>query len=190
MPGTRASQPRRNSFCDLVVGDVMRDHRSRTNQSAFSNRHSSGNDFPASNRCSAHHASRDDSPILFRLQSPVGRGARIQIVDEHHAVPNEDVVFDVHSFADKTVRGDLAAASNEDVFLDLDEGADFGLVTQRASVEVHQIWLEDSYILPKNNVGGNSHESYRVRRQKQETRADTQIQTSEKGARRTIQQNS
>ena len=51
-------------------------------------------------------------PVRFSLQRAVrGGGPRKSIVDERHAMADEDFVFDRHAFADKRVTGNFAAAS-------------------------------------------------------------------------------
>ena len=52
-------------------------------------------------------------PIFLGLQFAVGgRGPRITVVDKRHSVPDEDIVFDGHAFADKGVAGNLAALAH------------------------------------------------------------------------------
>src|SRR5271155_4171055 len=51
-----------------------------------------------------------DLPVTLGLQIAVGSGgSRITVVDEHHAVADEYVVFDGDAFADKCVARNLAA---------------------------------------------------------------------------------
>ena len=45
-----------------------------------------------------------------------GRGPRIRVVDEHHAVADEHVVLDRHPFADEGVARNLAAAADAAFF--------------------------------------------------------------------------
>src|SRR5208282_4565544 len=79
-------------------------------------------------------------PIGFGLQtSASGRGARVRIVNEHHAVANENVVFDGHTFADEGVAGDLAAFTNRSVLLNLYKRANLGFIADFAAVEVDEL---------------------------------------------------
>ena len=72
--------------------------------------------------------------------SPVGgRRPRIRVVDEHHAVADEDMVLDRDALADERVARDLAAPADRRVLLNLDERADLGLVADRAAVEVDEL---------------------------------------------------
>ena len=67
-----------------------------------------------------------------------GGGPRVLVVDEHHAVADEDLVLDGHAFADEGVAGDLDPAADAGAFLDFDEGADLALVTDLAAIEVDE----------------------------------------------------
>src|SRR5690606_19305484 len=58
------------------------------------------------------------------------------VVGEHDPVADEHLVLDGHTFTDKTVTRDFAAASNLCALLHLDERANFGLVANLATVEV------------------------------------------------------
>ena len=79
-------------------------------------------------------------------------GAGVGVVDESHAVADEDIVLDGHAFADEGVAGDLAVPADGGVFLDLDEGADLGVVADRAAVEVDE--LRELDIFPELDVRG------------------------------------
>jgi hypothetical protein len=71
----------------------------------------------------------------------VARG--MPIVDEHHAVADEDLVLDRHAFADERMRFDLAARADRHALLDLDERADAAAVAHRAAVQVDEIGMKD-----------------------------------------------
>jgi hypothetical protein len=82
------------------------------------------------------------------LQRSVGRGGpRIAVVNEHHAMADENVILDRDALANKGVARDFAPLADRCVFLDLNEGADLGLIANLASVEVDE--LGQSYILTK-----------------------------------------
>ena len=66
---------------------------------------------------------------------------------------DEDVVIDVHAFANESVALDLAVFAYCCVFLDLDEGADATVVTDRAAVEVDKIVQKN--VFADLDVGGN-----------------------------------
>ena len=55
--------------------------------------------------------------------------ARIAIVDEHHAVADEDLVFDHDSRTDERVTGDFAAPPDVRVALNFDEGSKPGVAS-------------------------------------------------------------
>jgi len=61
-------------------------------------------------------------PIVLGLQPATrGGGAWVRVINERDAVADKHVIFDIYSFADEGVAGNLAIASNSRVLLDLDE---------------------------------------------------------------------
>src|ERR1700744_271914 len=80
-----------------------------------------------------------DLPISFCLQIAIGsRSSRIAVIDEHHPVPDEDVVLYNDAFTDKGVTGNLTASSDTGIFLDLYECADLCLVSDLAPIQVYK----------------------------------------------------
>ena len=108
---------------------------------------------PASSRPSSR------LPSAARPSAVVARG--IRVVDERHAVADEDVVLDRHAFADERVARDLAAAADRRVLLDLDERADLRLVADLAAVEVDELRQPD--VLPELDVGRDRRRNRRGR---------------------------
>jgi hypothetical protein len=51
-------------------------------------------------------------------------------------MPYKDTILDPDTFADKSVAGNLAASSDARVLLDLDESADFSVVSDLATIQV------------------------------------------------------
>ena len=47
---------------------------------------------------------------------------------------DKDAIFDDDPFAEKAVAGDFAVLANEDIFLDLDESSDSGVVSNCAAI--------------------------------------------------------
>ncbi len=77
-------------------------------------------------------------PIVLGLQRPVGVGrARIPIVDEHHAVADEDFVFDRDAGTYERVTRDFAATPDFRVALNLDERAKPRVVSNLAAVKIY-----------------------------------------------------
>ncbi len=72
---------------------------------------------------------------------------------------DEDVVLDGHPFTDEGVAGDLAVAADCGVLLDFNEGADLGVVADRAAVEVDEFGELD--VLSQFHVVGDAKESHR-----------------------------
>ena len=82
---------------------------------------------------------RDELPVLFGLQATVGaRRARVLVVDEHHAVADEDLVADLDAVTDERVALNLAVARRSTPRLDLDERPDPGPVADPAAVEIRE----------------------------------------------------
>jgi hypothetical protein len=96
----------RADYCGLADLDAAHDHG------------------PAPNRCRATHCGFLHRPVFFRLRRPIAVGrAWITIVDEDHAMADEDFVLDSHATANEAVARDLAAPADSGAALDLDEGA-------------------------------------------------------------------
>jgi hypothetical protein len=70
-------------------------------------------------------------------------------------VTNENIVLNADAFTDKGMTGDLAAFPHRRVFLDLDEGPDFCLISNFASVEIDEFGELD--VFSQLNVGGYAH---------------------------------
>jgi hypothetical protein len=80
------------------------------------------------------------SPVLLRLQSAVApRGSRVEVVGEHHAVADEDLVLDGDPGANERVRGDLASPADPRILLNFDECADLRGLADVAPVQIDQI---------------------------------------------------
>ena len=62
--------------------------------------------------------------------------SRKGIVDERDVMTDEDVVFDVHAFANEGVTRDFATLADRRVFLDFDECANLGFVANFAAVNI------------------------------------------------------
>lgn len=99
----------------------------------------------------------DYLPVILCLQSAVDGRTWIEVIDEHDAMPNEDVIVYGHSFADEAVRRNLAAISNDDVFLDLDKCANLRFIAQPAAIKIDEIGLKDLYAMAQDYVGRNRH---------------------------------
>src|SRR5437763_192002 len=95
---------------------------------------------PTPTQCGASQNSANSTSkySTIGLQLTVDGRPGIGVVDEHHAVPDEDVVLDRHALADERVAGDLAVLSDPGVLLNLDEGADLRVVPHFAAVEVDE----------------------------------------------------
>src|SRR5215203_4364242 len=121
-----------------------------------------GGDASGDDRAAADDG-RFERPVLLGLRRPVGaRGARPTVVGEHHAVADEDLVFERHALADEGVARNLAARAHPHALLDLDEGADARLVADAAAVEVDE--GVDFNVAPEFYVRGDAAELARHQR--------------------------
>jgi hypothetical protein len=138
--GEVAKNPGRVAGHDAVGGDIFGDHAAGAHQGILADGQVGQNGGPGADGCAAPHERGLYLPVLFALQdSGGGGGAGISVVDEDHAVADEDVVFDGHAFADKTVAGNLAATADAGVFLNLHKGAHSGPIADFAAVQVDEV---------------------------------------------------
>src|SRR5438105_8490829 len=97
-------------------------------------------------------------PVVALLQlAGIGRRTGKTVVDEHHAVTDEDFVFYCHSLANERVGRYLAARPDFCTGLNFDKGPDHGLVADDATVEVDELGLGNAYPLAELNVLANRH---------------------------------
>src|SRR5262249_32052257 len=123
-----------------AVRDVVRDDASRADDRLLTDGDAAQDRRAGADRRAPPHEWRLAPPVGGGLQRPrLGRRARIPVVDEDHAVPDEDLVLERHALADEAVARDLAAPANDRVLLDLDEGPDLRLVPDAAAVEVDEV---------------------------------------------------
>src|SRR5262249_16665432 len=102
---------------------------------------------------------RHDSPVRFRLQASVSiRRARELVIREHHTMTDEDLVADIDTLANESVRRDLAAHADGHVLLNLNERAYLGVVADGAAVQIYERGLEYFDVGAKSNGLGNRHE--------------------------------
>ena len=141
----------------------MRYNRSRADQRAFSDGNAAENDSTTPDRSATLNSGWHYFPVFLCLETSIGSRPGIQIVDEHDAMSNKNIILDRDSFADECMRRDLAAPPDDGVFLHLDKRSHLGFVTDCAAVEVNQIWLEDLDPVPQDNVGRNWHEHHCIR---------------------------
>src|SRR5207247_2307429 len=81
----------------------------------------------------------NDGPIIGSLRCAVRIGGPgILVVCKHHAMADENVIFDRHAFAKERVARYLAAFTYPHAFLNLDKCADPRVVTDLAAVRVDE----------------------------------------------------
>src|SRR5713226_4202521 len=92
----------------------------------------------------------------MRLQAAIRSDCSwVDVIDKHHAMPHEHAIADGDAFADERMAGDFAIASHNGASLDLDKCPHFGAIPDGASVQVHEIGLDDPYAGSELNVVGN-----------------------------------
>src|SRR3954447_4016341 len=132
--GKRAS---RRSDDGRAWRDVPGHHRTCSDDRALPDSDAAHDHCPRSERRATLDHRALERPVVLGLEAAVGvRRARTAVVDEHHAVPDEDLVLDVDAAADERMTLDLATCPDRCVALDLDERPDAGAVADPAAVEV------------------------------------------------------
>jgi hypothetical protein len=63
-------------------------------------------------------------------------------------VTDEDLVFDDHPLTEEGVRGYLAARTNNDTALDLNEWANYSFVPNFATIKVDKVRVKNLYVFP------------------------------------------
>lgn len=130
-------------FCDDAAGT---DQRTLTNGDAAEDRG------VRTDRGTLLYQGFDAGPVCVCLQTAGGgRRAGEEVVGEHDTMTDENLVFDRHAFADETMRGDFAAASDLRSLLNFDKGPDLGLVANFATVEIRE--CENTNVLSEFDVG-------------------------------------
>src|SRR3954470_23660349 len=91
-------------------GHVLGENRPRADHRAFSHPDATENDRTRAKGDAAFDDTGQQLPVLLPLQFTVGPGrARVLVVDEHDAVPDEHLVSDRDTCADEAVALDFAA---------------------------------------------------------------------------------
>src|SRR2546426_2344312 len=112
--------------------DILRHDRAGADERTLANRDAAHDHGAAPDRRPSTDARRHDLPVGLGLERAAGGRARIAIVDEHHAVTDEDLVLDRHPLAQERMRGDLAPGADAHALLNLDERTDLRLVADLA----------------------------------------------------------
>src|ERR1035438_7625125 len=132
--------PGRVSSHDRVGWDIFGDNASGSNDRILTDTDIGEYGDARSDRCAPVNDGALYLPVSFRLQAAIGRRrSRIAVVDESHSMTDEDVILDHDPFTDEGVTGNLAALANRSVLLNLDKGADLGIVAYLTTVEVDEL---------------------------------------------------
>src|SRR3954469_19729448 len=96
-----------------------------------------------------------DLPVRFGLKlTVILRRPRKRIVDKHHAMTDENTVFNCHPFTNERMTGYLAVPSNRRILLDLNKRADFRVIAYTATVKVDEV--REFHVFPQYNAGRNA----------------------------------
>ena len=135
-----------------VGWNVFGDDAAGADDGLFANGHAAEQGGTRPDRCTPFDERRDALPVGSGLQCAIAVGGAWEpVVDESNIMSHKHFVLDDHAFTDKGVTGDLAALADPRVFLDLNEGPDFRIVADVASVEVGE--PEDTDVLAEFDVG-------------------------------------
>src|SRR5712692_5511562 len=135
----KTAQTRRMPRDQRVRRYITRDQRACSDQSALADFDTAHHDRAAPDRGPAPDDGRLEPPVSFLLGRAVGIGrARKAIVDEHHAVADEHLIFDNDAGADEAVARDFAAPADRRAPLDLDERADARVGADLAAVQIDE----------------------------------------------------
>jgi hypothetical protein len=90
-------------------------------------------------------------PIGIGLQTSVGISCpRKAIVDERYVMTDEDIVFDMHTFANEGMTGNFTILSDGRSFLNLHKRTHLAAIVDATAVGVYEI--ENLYILANFHV--------------------------------------
>src|SRR5262245_2524652 len=142
---------RRVAGDDRPGGHVSGDYAAGPDDRVLANLDSAEDRRAGADSGAAAHDRRHHGPVAVALElAALVHGAREAIVDEHHAVSNEDVILDLDTFADEGMARNLDAAANLRALLDFDECTDARFVADLTAVQVDE--LVDLDVLAKLDV--------------------------------------
>lgn len=149
----RSSQFLRRVSCDRgPIGHVARDDRARADNCTLADAHAAQDGRVAADAGAALYNGSDYLPVSLSLERAGGCSrARILVINKHDPVPDKDLVFNGHAFANETVRRDFTMAAHTRALLNLNERSDAGSVANLAAVQIYEVINFD--ILPEFYVG-------------------------------------
>ena len=93
------------------------------------------------------------NPVIAVFQRAFGvRACRIDVIGEHHAMPDENFVLQRDTFANETMRGNLAARTDLATRLNFYKGADPAILTDPASINVYEVGMGNRNVAPDSAV--------------------------------------
>jgi hypothetical protein len=151
----RAFQNAGGISSDCGIGGNVSDHdRTRADNRPLADCHSTQNCYAAADAGATLNQARHGDPVSFGLQRAPGAGrAWMLVVNKSHAMSDEDLIFNGHPFADKSVTGDFAITAYARAFLNFDERADLTAVPNLAPIEIDEVM--NDYVATEFYVGRN-----------------------------------
>ena len=125
---------------DGVGGNISRDYAAGAHNRVFADAQVGENGGAGTDGSARADQRLLHLPVFFGLQVSVGiRRAWIRIVGECHAVADEYIVFNYHTFANKGVARNFAPLADTGILLDFDKRPYLCLISDFAAVKVDEL---------------------------------------------------
>ena len=135
-----------------IIRDVLRYDAARPHGGSLSDDHATQDRGSGANGGSPFYGCGDAGPISLCLSRAIAiRGTREAVIDEGHAMTDENLVFEGDSLAKKAVAGNFTTVAHANTSLDLHKGADLHVVPDLAAIQVGE--SEYLYSLAQFDVG-------------------------------------
>ena len=129
--------------------DVPRDDRACSHHRALPDAEPTRDHRPRAERGTTFDRGRQEFPVALGSKPSLGGGTRGFVIDEDHAVADEDLVFDFDARADEGMALDLAVGADACALLNLHERPYAGVVTDLAAVKIRE--RVDDDVLPERH---------------------------------------
>lgn len=129
--------PRRIASHNSTVWNIFCDDAPCTNNRPLADCHPAQNGRTRTNGSPALDLGGITCPICLGLKFSIGIGGSWKaIIDESNSVPDENLILNRHTFAYKSVTGDLTTRTNPGTFLNLNKGSNLGIISNDAPVKI------------------------------------------------------
>ena len=122
-----------NAGNDRLISDVARDHCAGADKCASSDGYAAHDHGAAPDRRATFDQNRHHHPILWTGALSRDSRPRLVVINEHHAMTDEDLILNSDPGANETVGGNLALRSDPDLTPNLDEGSNCAVAADRTS---------------------------------------------------------